>query len=50
MGELYIEKQIRAKRLPRGSFAIFLDTVINGEVERSKFGQSQAVRSGAPGI
>lgn len=34
--EIHIEEEIRLKRLPRGSFAILREAVINGEVERSK--------------
>jgi Fic family protein len=34
--EIHVEEEIRAKRLLRGSFAVLRETVIAGEVERSK--------------
>jgi Fic family protein len=34
--EIHIEEEIRAKRLPRGSFAVLREAVLTGEVERSK--------------
>ena len=34
--EIHIEEEVRSKRLPRGSFAILREAVMNGEVERSK--------------
>ncbi len=34
--EIYIEEEIRAKRLPRGSFAVLREAVIAGEVQRSR--------------
>jgi Fic family protein len=34
--EIHIEEEVRAKRLPRGSFAVLREAVIAGEVERSR--------------
>ncbi len=34
--EIYVEEEIRAKRLLRGSFAVLREAVIAGEIERSK--------------
>lgn len=34
--EIYIEEEVRAKRLLRGSFAVLREAVMSGEVERSK--------------
>ena len=34
--EIYIEEEVRAKRLLRGSFAVVREAVMSGEVERSK--------------
>ncbi|CAB3828029.1 Fic family protein [Achromobacter sp.] len=34
--ETHIEEEVRAKRLPRGSFAVLREAVISGEVERAK--------------
>ncbi|MBS0641459.1 MAG: Fic family protein [Proteobacteria bacterium] len=34
--EIHIEEEVRAKRLPRGSFAVLREAVIAGEIERSK--------------
>ena len=34
--EIYIEEEVRAKRLQRGSFAVLREAVMSGEVERSK--------------
>jgi Fic family protein len=34
--EIYIEEEVRAKRLMRGSFAVLREAVLAGEVERSK--------------
>ena len=34
--EIYIEEEIRAKRLPRGSFAVLREAVHSGEVARGK--------------
>lgn len=34
--EIYVEEEIRAKRLQRGSFAVLREAVISGEIERSK--------------
>lgn len=34
--EIYVEEEIRGKRLPRGSFAVLREAVLAGEVERSK--------------
>ena len=34
--EIHIEEEVRAKRLPRGSFSVLREAVISGEVERSK--------------
>ena len=34
--ELHIEEEVRAKRLPRGSFIVLREAVVGGQVERSK--------------
>ena len=34
--ELHIEEEVRARRLPRGSFAVLREAVFSGEVERSR--------------
>lgn len=34
--EIYIEEEVRAKRLLRGSFAVLREAVMSGEIERSK--------------
>ena len=34
--ELHIEEEVRAKRLPRGSFTVLREAVVAGQVERSK--------------
>lgn len=34
--EIHVEKEIRMKRLQRGSFAVLREAVLSGEVERSK--------------
>lgn len=34
--EIHVEEETRARRLPRGSFAVLREAVIAGEVERSK--------------
>ncbi len=34
--EAHIEEEVRAKRLPRGSFAVLREAVFAGEVERSR--------------
>jgi Fic family protein len=34
--EIHLEEEIRAKRLPRGSFAVLREAVLAGEVERSR--------------
>ncbi len=34
--EIYIEEEVRAKRLLRGSFAVLREAVMSGEVERSR--------------
>lgn len=34
--EIHIEEEVRAKRLPRGSFAVLREAVMSGEVERAK--------------
>lgn len=34
--EIYVEEEVRAKRLLRGSFAVLREAVMSGEVERSK--------------
>ena len=34
--EIYIEEEVRAKRLLRGSFAVLREAVMGGEVARSK--------------
>ena len=34
--EIYIEEEVRAKRLLRGSFAVLREAMMSGEVERSK--------------
>jgi Fic family protein len=34
--EIYVEEEMRAKRLPKGSFAVLREAVLTGEVERGK--------------
>lgn len=36
--EIHIEEEVRAKRLPRGSFAVLRETALAGEVPRGKVG------------
>ena len=47
--EIHVEEEIRAKRLPRGSFQVLREAVLAGEVERSKVPTSKpATRNEAP--
>jgi hypothetical protein len=34
--EIHVEEEVRAKRLPRGGFAVLREAVLNGDIERSK--------------
>jgi Fic family protein len=46
--EIYIEEEVRAKRLLRGSFEVLREAVLSGEVERSKIpGLTQYEERGA---